>query len=343
MVMHLRRWLVGLVAVGIVVSLSVFAQDNAPPGTQMTTAAQKFLAALPDDLKTQASLGFDDKERLHWEFVPLQDKDRKPTRKGVRLELLSPEQRQAALDLLKTGLSTAGFTQATGIMGLEDELAMLEKNGRNVRSPGWYFVTIFGTPGAASQWGWRFEGHHLSLNYTLDKGAVVSATPCFLGANPAHVKSGPKQGLQLLASVEDPARALIRSLTPDQVTASKQPKPLPEVDIAPKAEVAPLLGVTADKLTVEQKATLRKLLAAYADRLPTTLANAEMQQIDAKFDAIRFAYAGSAEPGQGYTYRVVGPTFAVQFLNEQADAAGNKANHIHSAFRRLPADFGVEK
>jgi len=218
-----------------------------------------------------------------------------------------------------------------------------------VRNPGWYFVTVFGEPTNSGPWGWRFEGHHLSVNYTLDRGEVVAATPLMFGANPAEVKAGKKQGLRTLPGIEDYARALIKSLTPDQDKAAKQPTPenyskLEIKENDPKAEVGPPVGVTADKLTDDQRKTLASLLEAYTDRMPEDLAEAELKKARAAAPGrVYFAYTGSPEPGKPYTYRVYGPGFVVEFLNVQADSAKNPANHIHSAWRRLPADFGLAK
>jgi hypothetical protein len=313
-------------------------------GGKMKAAADAFLATLTPELKKKASFGLDDPHRAKWYFTPQQDKEKKFTRKGVRLEEMSPEQTKAALALLKTGLSAKGYEQAGTIMSLEDLLLELEgPKGTMTRNHGWYFVSIFGEPSGTGKWGWRFEGHHLSVNYTLDKGEVVVGAPLLLASNPAEVKDGPKKGLRPLPDVEDHARALIKSLSAEQDKVAKQPKAFPEIkEGQPKADVGEPTGITADKLAAEQKATLAKLLEAYAGRMPEELAAAELKRVKATPEAkLYFAYSGGATPGEPYTYRVQGPEFVVEFLNVQADSAKNPANHIHSAWRRLPIDFGM--
>src|SRR5438067_2550561 len=99
------------------------AQPAASPGAKMAAAATKFLAALTPELKQKAAFPFDSEERTKWHFVPLQDKDRRPTRKGVRFEELNDAQKAAALDLLRAGLSGKGHEEATTIMSLESILA----------------------------------------------------------------------------------------------------------------------------------------------------------------------------------------------------------------------------
>ena len=341
--------LAAAVAAGFAVAL--IGQPAGPTGPRMAEAATKFLAALDADQKKKATFPFDAKQRTAWFFTPQQDKEKKSTRVGVRLEEMTPPQKTAALELLKTGLSAKGFEQATTIMSLEGILADLEgTKGAMVRNPGWYFISVFGDPSNTGAWGWRFEGHHMSVNYTLDKGEVVTATPLMFGANPAEVKDGTRKGLRTLPDIEDRARALIKSLNPDQDEAAKQPTPegyekgweIKENN--PRADVGAPIGVAADKLTEDQRKALAALLKSYADRMPADLAAAEMKKAAETPPAkLYFAYTGSPEPGKPYTYRVQAPGFVVEFLNVQADSAKNAANHIHSAWRRLPADFGIKE
>lgn len=339
-----RSLALALTAAGVVGVALVGRSAPDTTGGKMKGAADAFLATLTPELKKKASFGFDDPHRTKWYFTPQQDKEKKFTRKGARLEEMNPEQTKAALALLKSGLSAKGYEQASTIIGLEDLLLELEgPKGAMTRNRGWYFVSVFGEPSATGKWGWRFEGHHLSVNYTLDKGEVVVGAPMLLASNPAEVKDGSKKGLRPLPDIEDHARALIKSLSADQDKTAKQPKAFPEIkEGQPKADVGAPSGITADKLTAEQKATLTKLLEAYAGRMPDELAAAEMKRVKATADGqLHFAYSGSATPGAPYTYRVQGPEFVVEFLNVQADAAKNPANHIHSAWRRLPIDFGL--
>ena len=251
------------------------------------------------------------------------------------------------MELVRTGLSMTGYQQATTIVNLEALLAELEgTRGAMVRDPSWYFVSIFGEPSNTGLWGWRFEGHHLSINFTIEKGEVVSATPLLFGSNPAVVKSGAKKGLQALPKIEELAKELIASLDDSQVSAAKQAKQLPEIkEGGPTSGVSKPIGIAAAKLTDAQRGTLMKLVEAYANRLPEPIAKSELKKVqEAGPEKIFFAYCVEADKkGQPYTYRVQGPTFLVEFLNTQADSAGNPANHIHSGWRTLPIDFALKQ
>jgi hypothetical protein len=343
--MKLLRLALVVVAVSAVAAVALVANQAPPTGAKMADAATKFLATLTPEQKAKAAFAFDDPQREKWFFTPQQNKQRQPTRKGVRLDELTGDQKAAALNLLRAGLSTRGYDQATTIMSLESILAVLEKKGSMVRDPQWYFVSVFGKPSNTGPWGWRIEGHHLSVNLTLDKGEIVTATPLVFGANPAEVRSGPRKGLRTLPETEGPAKALIASLTEEQKKVALQPKQQSEIkEGQPTAGVGAPVGLPAAKMTDEQKALLQKLLEGYANRLPADVAAAELKRVrDAGPEKVHFAYwIGEDKKGKPHTYRVQGPTFVVEFLNVQSDSAGNPANHIHSGWRRLPADFGLK-
>src|SRR5438445_1768801 len=193
------RVLLALAVLGGMATLAYVGQRGEPAGGKMVVAAQRFLDSLSsDEQRKTAMYEFDSKERTNWHFVPLQDKMRRPTRKGLPLQDMTPEQKRAAIDLLAASTSNLGKEQAVTIMGLEAILRQQEskggKPGAMVRDPEWYFFTMFGAPSKTGKWGWRVEGHHLSLNFTMDGAEVVSATPAFHGANPATVIAGPKKG-----------------------------------------------------------------------------------------------------------------------------------------------------
>lgn len=342
--MTLRRLLLTPLVLVVLISATLVGQEKDPAGTKMTEAAVKWLGLLNDEQKAAATFAFDDKERTRWFFTPQQDKEKNPTRKGLRLEKMSAEQKEAARALVAAGTSGKGYAKAIGIMSLESILRDLEKGRGLVRNPEWYFFSVFGNPTKTGRWGWRVEGHHLSLNFTVDGGKVVSATPFFLGANPAEIKSGPKKGLRTLSEAEDPPRELLASLTPEQRKVALQSQQFKEIEEGKAApNVGDPVGLPAGDMNDKQKAILRKLLQGYADRMPAEVGAAQMARVNsAGFEKVHFAIAREEDkPGKPYTYRVQGPTFVIEFLNEQKDSAGNPANHIHSAWRNLPGDFGL--
>jgi len=314
-------------------------------GVDMTAAAEKFLASLDAGQREKAALAYDNAARTDWHFIP------KPTRKGLQIREMNQAQRQTALALLRASLSQTGYGKATKIMELELLLAELEKTrvGGPMRDAERYYFTVFGEPKAAGRWGLSIEGHHLSLNFAVDAGRVVSSTPTVYATNPAVVKASAvpqiKVGTRVLALEETLAFDLLRSLTAEQrkgaIIADKAPA---EIRAAgePQPPQDPAVGLAAGQLTAEQAKTLRELLAVYAGNMPQDVADARLVAIDqAGFEKIKFAWAGADTEGIGHYYRVQGPTFLIEFVNVQPDAAGNPANHIHSIWRDMAGDFAI--
>ena len=182
----------------------------------MTKAADAFLASLTPEQRQQATFAVASDERLRWHFIP----NEMFPRKGVAFRAMTEAQRARAHDLLRSGLSQRGYMTATAIIQLEDVLREMEAGRRFARDPVDYQFTVFGTPGAKDAWGWRVEGHHLSLHFTVAGGKAVATSPTFTGANPAEVRSGPRQGTRVLAPLEDLARALMAALDDRQRAAA---------------------------------------------------------------------------------------------------------------------------
>jgi hypothetical protein len=341
--MTVRRLLLAVLAAAGLAGAAVVSREVEPAGAKMTSAADKLVASLDAGQKGKALFDFDEKERTNWHFVPLQ-RQKKPLRKGLPLGEMTAGQQEAALELVKAGTSPGGFGKATTIMSLEAILRELERNGPNVRDPGWYFFSVFGTPSRAGKWGWRVEGHHLSLNFTVDRGRVTGATPFFFGANPAEVRAGPRKGLRTLPEAEDPALELFAALDDEQRKVARQAGQFPEVEEAkPAPRVDTPVGLPAGRMTGAQRAILQRLLEGYAARMPREVGLAELAKVrEAGLEKVHFAFAREDDkPGRPYTYRVHGPTCLIEFLKVQSDSANNPANHIHSVWRTLPSDFGL--
>jgi len=341
--MKLVRMALALSALLAVAGLAYVGQQSESSGGEMVAAATTFVGGLDAGQKEKAVYAFDSKERTNWNFVPL-EKGGQPTRKGLPLKEMTAEQKKAVLALVRAGTSEQGNVAAKTIMSLEGILKDQEKGKGPTRDPEWYFFTVFGTPSKTGGWGWRVEGHHLSLNFTMEGTQVVSATPNFFGANPAQIKGGPKEGVDILGASEKFAFELFKSLDEEQKKTAYCEKPFPEpAQNTVKPDLGEPVGLPVAKMTAAQKGVLTKLLKAYTDRMPPDVGSREFKMATDNLDKVHFAFTGSTEPGKGHTYRVHGVGFAVEFLNVQADAAGNPANHIHSAWRHLQGDFGTDK
>ena len=306
-------------------------------GQEMATAASAFLDTLDSALRERACFGFDEQERLNWHFIPKE-------RPGVALKEMGLAQRRAAHRLLRLALSDKGYLKATAIMALEEILRVLEHDRPNVdsiRDQEKYHFSVFGDPAEEGTWGWRVEGHHLSLNFSLHAGQVIAVTPSFYGANPAEVRVGPRAGLRVLGHEEDLARAIMASTNDGQkrqaVISTKAPR---DVITGPGQpfDIKKPAGLPATQMTEAQRQLLRELVSAFAHNLRQDLAEKELAEIEqAGFDKIRFAWAGSLQRGQEHYFRVHGPTFIIEYDNTQ-----NQANHIHTVWHSLTGDFGLD-
>lgn len=326
--------LVGILAVA---SATLYAAESADPAPTMAKAATAFLAALPPDKREKASVPFNSDERLNWHFVPKE-------RKGLPLKQMSPEERQAALALLKVSLSANGLRKVDTIRSLEEVLRVLENQPR--RDAELYYFTVFGEPMDGGAWGWRYEGHHASFNWTIVGGKLVASSPQFLGANPADVGEGPRKGTRVLGAEEDLGRALVNSLSIEQsqlaVISSTAPfgPGAPLGIVTGNSRVASMQednGIAYAKLTGEQQGLMLSLIQEHASAQTAAVAQRRLARIKENLANIKFAWMGGREKGQGHYYRIQGSSFLIEYDNTQG-----KANHIHTVWREFKGDWGQD-
>ena len=301
--------------------------------SELHTAATIFWNALDEEQQGDLSFGFEHQLRKDWQFIPME-------RKGLGFDQLKPNQRLLAMALIQTPLSNSGFTKSMQIMSLEQILHEMENNAPK-RNPEKYHLFFFGKPSLEETWGWRIEGHHLSISFTIAEGKFIASTPAFFGTNPAEVRSGPQKGLRVLGREEDLGRKLVKSLSAQQkelaIFADKAPK---DVINGPGREAAPLepAGIAAKSMTENQRRSLMHLVGLYVNNLRPELAQQDMEKIEAAgVDNIHFAWAGKLTPGKPHYYRIQGPTFILEYDNVQ-----NQANHAHTVWRDFTNDFGAD-
>ena len=299
----------------------------------MADAANNFLKALSPEQQAKATYAMTNEERFDWHFIP------KP-RKGLPFKEMTPAQQKLAHGLLASGLSERGYAKAITIMSLEQVLHDLENNSPK-RDADLYYFTVFGKPGSNTPWGWRVEGHHVSLNFVVEGDQVLAATPAFFGSNPGEVKQGPRMGLSVLGDEETLGRQFVKSLSAEQQTVAIITNVSPREVITGNSRKAQLLdppGLAVAKMTGAQKEALWSLIEGYAHRHRAEVADADLKKIQsAGFKKVHFAWAGGLEPGQGHYYRIQGPTFLIEFDNTQ-----DNANHIHTVWRDFANDFGED-
>lgn len=338
----------------------------------MARAATEWLASLSGEQRDRATFPGMTGERSTWFFTPTDHG-------GLPLNEQRPGQQALAMRLVATGLSAAGFATVATVLGLENVLDRYEGWDRHFgrdrgRDPGMYYLTVFGTPGEG-EWAWRFGGHHISLNYTLNDERLISATPNFLGANPARTDLLAGGTLEPLGGIESSARILAASVLGrgfDSVLL--HPLPIPDIvtgnasrvrdgDQMPPRErlwrgglhVTPLhdggygpedhralafttkpKGVPGSVLNPAERVLLLRLVSGYLERFPASFSEKWLE-----------AYAtGSGLDGLhfgyagnldvgGVYYRLQDDRLLIEYDNTQ-----DNANHAHTVVRDLEADFG---
>jgi len=334
--MKYRQLFVAVCVIGLLsAAMAVRLRDTSKSGAAMISAANEFLGTLTQAQKEQASFGYDDEERLNWHFIPRE-------RKGLPLKDLEGAALKSAHTLLASGLSKVGYDQTLNVMSLEEILYLLEGGERETRrerrDPNKYYISVFGKPAASGTWGWRFEGHHISLNYTVEDGQLVATTPEFFGANPGTVDAGVGRQVRVLGPEEDMARQILKLCTPDQQKIAWRDKKAPD-DLrgggVAQPETTEPVGLPFSQMSGDQQKLLQALLNEYLGNMPADVEAVRRDAINrGGLDSIHFAWWGDSEQHKRHYYRVQGPSFLIEYNNTQ-----NNANHVHSIWRKMSGDF----
>jgi hypothetical protein len=314
---------------------SAYVDETQASALEMIETAAAFLDCLRPDQRKKAVYSVGDDERLKWDYRPV-------PRAGLPLTKMDSSQQRRALTLLASGLSRRGNIKALNIMSLERILGSLEGPKSDfVRDPDLYFVTVFGEPSEEASWGWRFEGHHLSVNVLVVSGRYVACSPNFFGANPANVPKGSLRGFRTLSREEDVARRLLTELSDTQIERVVVNKTAPPDIITHWTSQIRLddpVGLPYAELNQEQQKRMMDIIRLYIGRMAPRLADAQMNEVEKEgIGRIHYAWAGSKKSGRPHYYRLHGPTILIEYDNTQ-----NNANHIHSVWRDLKRDWGQD-
>ena len=331
----MRTILILIVLITVATPLATSTQDGSNPISASDTiveAANHFLSLLSEDQREQAHFPFESDERTFWNFLPLTGQ-----RKGLSLDDMSNEQRIAMHGLLQATLSAEGYLKVTAIQQLERWLGEIT-NRPDYRNPGAYYLSVFGTPATDGVWGWRYEGHHLSMNISMINGEI-SATPTFFGTNPGQVRETVFAGLEILHEEIGLARQLMYSFDEAQQKEALIADKAPREIITGNDRVAILdhfEGIPYRDMNPQQQKLLMLLVSTYAHNLEADIAIDQLSRIrEAGIDNLYFSWAGSFSPTEGHYFRIHGPKTLIEYDNVQGNA-----NHVHTVWRDLENDFG---
>jgi hypothetical protein len=297
-------------------------------------AARAFLAALDPEQRAAAVFDFDDAERTNWQPVPYGEA-------GVRLADLDERERALLRELVASVLSERGLATVDGVRMLEGLLVEIEAAaGRPSPFHGAerYFLTVFGDPAGAGTWSMRFEGHHLSLTFTFARGAWTAHGPIFVGAQPARVVGGERDGFRLLGAHDDAVRALVAGLTAEQRARAVLADDLPgNVLLVPGNDegCTDERGLLGADLDAEQRAQLLSAIELWAGLLRPDLAEAELSRVRDGLAATRLVWIGGSAPHEPHYWRISGPHATLEYVAPEFDP-----DHVHALWRDPTRDFG---
>lgn len=325
----------------LLVGILIYAFMLPAAAQSLSTKANAFLNSLSDELRSKTLFPLDDEERYNMNYVPL-------PRNGTTFHDFDEEQTKAALDLLKSSLGKEGFRKSQEIMALEKVLRIIENDdddkmpdGRPRRDPLNYHFCIFGKPSSKNPWGWRFEGHHISLNFTSSEGLISASTPSFFGTNPGIVNSSDQKGKEVLKEEASLGFELINSMNEAQLKVARFTEESP-FDISSltkrKAEALDPLGISFTDLAENQRELLLRLINVYLTTYEPDFEARFWKKIRKEgAENLSFAWAGSLQPSAGHYYRIQGATLLIEYDNTQ-----NNANHAHAVVRDLNNDYGED-
>jgi hypothetical protein len=304
--------------------------------SRLTDIALAWLSGLESEGRRQLSMPFDSSERRDWDYRP-------GDREGLAIRDMSGPQRAAAMRLVDTALSARGAEEVRAVLAREALLGEQERRAGRTnwarRDPERYWYALFGVPDRSMPWGWRIDGHHVSVHVTV-VGDAVAITPLFLGANPARVPPGLGDGPHLLAGEERLARELLASLTPSQkavaIVEAAAPDDILTSNLRRFDPALVPVGIRYADLQRVQRDALERLVRHYLGRATAPAAGAAWSKLgEAGLADLAFAWAGPEAPGHGHYYAVRGESLLIEYDNTQ-----NGANHVHSVWRDARSDWG---
>ncbi|HUY07502.1 MAG TPA: DUF3500 domain-containing protein [Acidimicrobiales bacterium] len=273
-------------------------------------------------------------------------------RHGLLLDSLSKDERDLALGLVASVLGERGFSEARGVMKLNETIqeisGRLDEQGFPEFGEWMYWISLMGEASANEPWGWQLDGHHLNINCLL-LGDQIVVTPFFLGSEPLEAESGRFKGVRILDSEEHVALELVQSLDAHQraraIISPTMPSGLFTGAFCDNV-VLDYEGISYGELEPRQREELVRLIRVYVGRLSHDIAEAKMREIEAHLDETYFSWMGETTNEDVFYYRVHSPVILLEFDHEPGivfKGLEPMKSHIHTMMRTPNGnDYGLD-
>ena len=330
-------------------------EPQGAPADAMADAARALLDRMSSGQRKRAQFPVGSERWRRWQNTELYLEEH-----GLRLDEAGDGLREAALDVLRAGLSPRGFEKTRAVMRLNAFLGELV-GGKAVLGEWSFTFCLFGTPSPAEPWGWQLFGHHLSLS-CLILGEQMVLTPCFMGAEPAHADMGPHAGLGLFEDEELKGLALMRSLSPEMRGRALVSHSMKGEDHPPGRwhfadhlhlggahqdnRVVPYEGLPCDTLSARQKRDLLDLIECYVEPLPPGPLRARIDEVERHLPDTHFCWIGGTGEASTFYYRIQSPVVFIEFDHHSGVFLTNPEParfHVHTIVRTPNGnDYGVD-
>jgi hypothetical protein len=324
-------------------------RSNGAPAREMVAAAHRLIGAADPAARGRLLYPLDAPEWRLWsnpEFYinPV----------GIRLEE-APDLREPVHALLRASLSGKGFDKIAKVRRINAFLGEL-CNARRIMNEDSYNFSLFGTPELDGAWGWQLFGHHLVLNCLVLRDQMV-LSPCFLGAEPNIIDTGPHAGTTLFEDEERLGLQLMRSLSPDLRDRAIIYRDMTDPSMPPgryhRADqrqlggafqdnrIVPYEGVPGAAMPLVDRDRIIAIAAAFLELMPEGPQLATLEAIEAHLDETWFSWIGGIGDDDSFYYRLQSPVIMLEFDHHAGVWLTNTAPmkcHIHTLIRTPNGD-----
>ena len=203
-------------------------------------------------------------------------------------------------------------------------------------APEYYWLSFYGIPSATTPWGWRFGGHHLGLNLSVEANRITSMSPSFVGIEPTIFTHNGME-YEALVDMHRAGYALYSALDAAQRAEADAGRVPRDVRTGPGRDgfVPPEIGLVAAEMTANQQTLLLAAIDRWVSIQPSEDAVRRLAELEADLDRTYFAWTGNSDEDARAYMRIQGPTLIIELVSR-----GGKPGHYHTIYRDPTFEYG---